>query len=118
MQIEISFIHMEHTPALDKLIREKSGKFSKWMQKVSKIKWTCYIKDKRHYAEVGIVGAGDELFAKASSGTLYRSIDLAVAKLERQLGKRKEKMKNKIHRHTKITATTQKKVSKRASKIG
>ena len=104
MQLEISFIHLDHTEALDQCIREKSEKLSKLMEGEGdvRLKWTCYVKEKQHCAEIHILGRKMDIFAKDSSPSLYKSIDQALLKVEKQLSKRKSKLKNKIHRRTKI----------------
>ena len=104
MRIETTFIHLEGTEALEGRIRERSGRLSKWVPDKAVVRWNCRAKGKDHHAEARITGLGDDLSAKASSDSLYKSIDLAVAKLEKQLERRKEKRKNKIHTATKITA--------------
>lgn len=98
MSVTISFIHMDHTPALDERIHEKSEKLFKLVNGTPKVKWTCYVKDLKHYAELNVFGAQVDYHATASSDSLYKTIDLAIEKIERQLVKQKEKRKNKLHR--------------------
>ena len=43
MNIQISFIHMEHTKSLDERIQEKSEKLLKLVDTEPSIKWTCYV---------------------------------------------------------------------------
>lgn len=98
MEITISFINLEHTPALDKRIREKSKKLDKYFEKNAHVKWSCYVKDNNHYAEVRVSGPNLDYHATAHTDSLYKTLDLTIDKLEKQLAKRKDKMKNKLHR--------------------
>jgi len=99
MKITISFKHLEHTPALDDRIKEKSERFRKYMNGKTELKWTCYVKSNVHYAECSMIGPHFEYFSCGSSDTLYKSLDLAIEKLEKQILKKKDKLKNKIHRN-------------------
>ena len=98
MKVTISFIHMEHTPALDERIHEKSSKFEKYFEGDGRIKWTCYVQDQKHYSEVHLYGPHGQWHATASADNLYKSLHLVVEKLEKQVDKTKSKFKNKIHR--------------------
>lgn len=101
MKITISFQHLEHTPSLDERIREKSEKMKKYFDGNLNIKWNCYVEDLNHFAEVTMFGPQFEYHAKAHSDSLYKTIDLCVEKLEKQVVKRKEKVKNRMHRKVK-----------------
>lgn len=85
MNVNITFRHMEHTPALDQLIRDKSEKFSKWFNPGSEVKWTCWIDGAQHYSEVWIHSGHKEIFAKAHADDLYKTVDLVVHKIQNQL---------------------------------
>lgn len=96
MKITTSFLHLEHTPALDEKIKETSAKLTKFF-KEGTIKWSCYVKNGEHFAEIYYHAPHAEYHAKAWSPNLYHSIDMAVEKIEKQAYKKKDKF-NKIHR--------------------
>jgi putative sigma-54 modulation protein len=98
MKVTISFQHLEHTPSLDERIKEKTTKLSKYMEGKTRAKWNCYVEDHEHYAEIDLVGPGCEFHATAKSENLYKSIDLVLHKLEKQIQKKNAKRKNKIPR--------------------
>lgn len=99
MKLTITFLHLEHTDALDERIREKSQKLKKYFQGGPHLKWTCYVKNGRHYAEITVHGGKKNNYhATAHSESLYKTIDRVVDKVEKQLHKQKEKKKDKIHR--------------------
>lgn len=97
MKITTSFLHLEHTPALDAKIFEASEKFEKFFHGQGTLKWSCYVKNGQHFAEVYFHAPNFEFHAKASSDNMYHSIDLAVEKIEKQMFKMKQKF-NKMHR--------------------
>ncbi len=100
MKITVSFLHLEHTPALDERIKEKSMKLKKYFQDRGTMKWSCYVKNGEHYAEVSFHAGNNEYHAKAWSDTMYHTIDLVMDKMEKQILKQKEKY-NKMHRENK-----------------
>lgn len=106
MKVTITFRHLDHTPSLDQRISEKSEKLKKYLGGRSHIKWGCYVKDGNHYAEVELLGPKFKYHATGKSDSLYKTIDLVVSKLEKQILKKKEKLtakKDKIqHKNLEI----------------
>ncbi len=98
MNLTISFKHLEHTPSLDQKIRSKSEKLEKYFDGKFSVKWTCYVKEKKHYAEIDVSGPRVAYHATADSDNLYKSLDKVIHKIERQLSKKKQIGKNHIHR--------------------
>ncbi|MGZ3787011.1 MAG: ribosome hibernation-promoting factor, HPF/YfiA family [Bacteriovorax sp.] len=97
MKITTSFLHLEHTPALDEKIKETSAKLEKFFQAKGTIKWSCYVKNGEHFAEIYFHAPHCDYHAKACSENLYQSIDMAAEKIEKQAFKKKDKY-NKIHK--------------------
>lgn len=98
MKITVSFQHLEHTPSLDERIQEKSQKLKKYMEGKIHAKWNCYVEDHQQFAEIELIGPKCSFHASAHADSLYKSIDLVVAKLEKQMEKKHAKMKNRLHR--------------------
>ncbi len=101
MKIISSFKHLEHTPALDEKINSKSQKLKKFFEGNFEVHWTCYVRDDgAHCADIKLVGPNFEYHAAAHSDQLYKTLDLAVSKIEKQVGKKKDKWKKRIsHKH-------------------
>jgi putative sigma-54 modulation protein len=99
MKLKISFKHLEHTPALDQRIREKSEKFEKYFQGNTTVQWFCWVQNDEHWAEIKVHGPKFEFFAKASADNMYKCFDLVVEKMERQIEKQKDLKRNKMHAH-------------------
>ncbi len=97
MDVKIVFKHLEHTESLDDLIKKKSEHFKKFLEGKINVNWVCSLTDGEHLAEVKIQGPNCLFFAKAHSDTMYKSIDLAIDKIEKQVIKQKDKWKNHIH---------------------
>ena len=98
MKIVSTFKHLEHTPALDQKIEEKSQKFKKYFDGNLEVFWTCSVReDGAHLAEIKLLGPKFEFHASAHSDSLYKTLDLAVSKIEKQLHKKKEIRRDKIH---------------------
>lgn len=85
MNVNITFRHMEHTPALDNIIREKSEKFAKWFGPGTTVNWTCWMDGNDHCSEVSIMSGSDKYFAKASADDLYKTFDLVINKIQNQM---------------------------------
>lgn len=98
MKVTISFRHLDHTDALDDRIHEKSEKLLKYLGGKTHIKWSCFVKQGQHWAEVDLSGPNYQYHATAHTDSLYKTIDVVMDKLERQLSKKKQKMKVRRHK--------------------
>ncbi len=85
MNLNITFRHMDHTPALDQVIRDKSEKFMKWFGAQTNIHWTCWTEGVDHCSEVTINSGAKKYFAKAHDDDLYKTFDLIIHKIQNQL---------------------------------
>jgi putative sigma-54 modulation protein len=99
MKLKISFKHLDHTPALDQRIKEKSEKFKKYFQGNTTIQWFCFVHQDKHWAEIKVHGPKFDFFAKACADNMYKSLDMVVDKMERQIEKKKDIKRNKLHSH-------------------
>jgi putative sigma-54 modulation protein len=97
MKLTISYKNVKHSEAVEDRIKEKTYKLEKYLGPDTVVKWTCYSKDHTHWAEILVFGQTFEYHAKAHHENLYKSFDLVTAKIYKQLSKKKELWKNKIH---------------------
>lgn len=97
MDIKITFKNIKHTPAIDSRIEKKSKRLEKFFDGRSSIQWTCYEEGDLHIAEITVEGPTFRFMAKASDRNLYHALDKTINKMEIQVKKQKEKMKNPIH---------------------
>lgn len=98
MKLKISFKHLEHTPALDERIKEKTEKLEKYFQGNISVEWVCWVAGEKHLAELKVHGPKFDFFAKASEGNMYKSLDCVIDKMERQIEKQKNVLRNKMHK--------------------
>lgn len=98
MRIKSSFKNLPHTESLDEKIYEKSSKLEKYFDGNFDVHWFCSVgEDGKHWSEVKFLGPQFEYFAKAYSDNLYKTFDLVIAKIEKQVVKKKEKWKGKTN---------------------
>lgn len=99
MKVSSSFKHLDHTPALDEKIQDKSNKLKKYFDGNFEVQWTCFVReDGEHCAGIKVIGPQFDYHAEAHSDNLYKSFDLVVNKIERQIQKKKSKWKNRINK--------------------
>jgi putative sigma-54 modulation protein len=98
MKLTISFQNMKHTPSLDERIEEKTQKLDRYFEGKYHAKWTCTVKDNSHHAEVELIGPRETYHASAKADNMYKTFDAVVAKLEKQIHKKHDRIRNKIHR--------------------
>lgn len=98
MKLTLFFKNIKHTPALDSRIEEKSQHFSKYFEGSFEVQWYCYAKTGTHVTNVCLIGSGYRCRASASADNLYKSFDLVLDKMMKQLQKRKEKVRDRIHK--------------------
>jgi putative sigma-54 modulation protein len=85
MNLKTTFRHMEHTPALDEMIKLKSEKFTKWFGEKTDVHWTCWVEALDHCAEVKIHAGHKDYFAKASAEDMYKTFDIVIQKIHKQV---------------------------------
>jgi putative sigma-54 modulation protein len=97
MKIKSSFRNFEHTPSLDEKINLKSKKLEKFFDGNVELHWTCSVPEGgKHWAEIKILGPNFEYHASAHSDTMYKSLDLVIQKVQKQVVKKKDKWRNHI----------------------
>lgn len=94
MKIHITGHHVEVTPALKAYTEEKFNKLERHFDKISSIEVIFAIEKLDQIAEATIKIAKSELHASSATEDMYASIDDLVDKLDRQLIKHKEKIRD------------------------
>ncbi len=93
MQIAITFRHMDTVESLRKYVEEKVGKVQKHTNRPIEASVVLSVEKHRHIAEISIVANRIVINSKEETGDMYSSIDLVVGKVEKQLRKYKERLK-------------------------
>lgn len=94
MQINLTGHQMVVTPALKAFTKEKFDKLEKHFDKITSIHVIFDVEKLRKIAEATVLVAKGELYASAESDDMYAAIDSLVDKLDRQLIKHKDKIRN------------------------
>ncbi|MEN9887526.1 MAG: Ribosome hibernation promoting factor [Pseudomonadota bacterium] len=102
MNLTISGHHLEVTPALRSYVTGKLDRISRHFDQVVDVKVLLSVekqkeKEKRQKAECNIHVKGSDLFAESAHEDLYAAVDELVDKLDRQVGKYKDKLQNHHH---------------------
>lgn len=104
MQINLTGHHIELTDSLHDYVNEKMGKLEKHFDKVSNTHVILSVENVRHKAEATVNMSGNNIFAESTENDMYSAIDSLVDKLDRQVKKHKEKLKNHLHHKPKAMA--------------
>jgi putative sigma-54 modulation protein len=94
MEINVTFRHLESTDALRDYAREKVSRIKKYLGSPAEAAVVLSLEKRRHQTEITLTADGITINAKEVTEDMYSSIDLAVDKLERQVKKHKEKIKD------------------------
>jgi putative sigma-54 modulation protein len=102
MNLTISGHHLEVTPALRNYVIAKLDRITRHFDQLVDIKVLLSVenqkeKDRRQRAECNIHVKGSDMFAESSHEDLYAAVDELVDKLDRQVGRHKEKIKDHQH---------------------
>jgi putative sigma-54 modulation protein len=105
MQMNITFRHVDPIDSLKAYAQEKVERVNKYLDRASEAHVVLSVEKHHHQADITIHSGPYMLRGKERSQDMYASIDLAMDKIERQLKKYKEKLKEKHgrdrvhHRH-------------------
>jgi putative sigma-54 modulation protein len=95
MQVNITFRNMFATDALRNHVQDKLGKVvDKYLDKVTEAHVTLSLERYLHHADVNLHAGHFHVRGKDKSEDMYASIDMAIDKIEIQLKKHKERLKN------------------------
>lgn len=95
MQINISGHHVEVTPALRDYVTNKFERLNRHYDQITHGHVVLTVEKNRQRADATVHVPEADLSASAESEDMYAAIDLLADKLDRQLIKHKEKVKNK-----------------------
>ena len=93
MEIIIHSRHLDATDAIKSYINKKASKLTKYSTKITKIQFTLKIEGTNNIVEAICSAARATLVAETKNSDMYAAIDLVIDKLEKQIIKQKEKLK-------------------------
>jgi putative sigma-54 modulation protein len=95
MQIAVTFKHMEVSQPVRSYVEEKLARVKKYIEEPIDAMVVLSVEKKiRHSAEVTLVAKGVTIKGSEETNDMYAAIDAVVDKIERQLKRYKEKLKN------------------------
>lgn len=92
MNLNLTGLHLEITPALRDYVQSKLERITNHFDQVIDIKVTLAVEKLAQRAEATIHVPGSDLHAECSNDDMYSAIDLLADKLDRQVLKFKEKI--------------------------
>lgn len=94
MNLSVTGRHVEVTDALKDYVEEKMAKLERHFDAVTDIHVILSVEKIRQQAEATIDLAGTKIHAEAENSDMYASIDALTDKLDRQVRKHKEKLRD------------------------
>lgn len=94
MHIDISGQHVEVTEALKEYVLGKMQKIERHFDHVTDAHVVLQVEKQRQIAEATVHVSGSKLFAQAVDENMYAAIDALVDKLDKQVRRHKEKIKD------------------------
>ena len=98
MQLNVSGHHVEVTYSLKSYVLKKVKRLERHFDSITNMEVTLSVEKERQKAESTIHISGGEIYAASEHKNLYAAIDKLADKLDRQLIKKKEKIKDYKHR--------------------
>jgi putative sigma-54 modulation protein len=93
LEIIIHGRHLDITEAIKNYVEKKASKLTKYSNRINKIQFTLKIEGQNHTAEAVCAFGGTTLVAEAANSDMYAAIDIGMDKLEKQLIRQREKVK-------------------------
>ncbi len=94
MQINITGHHVKVTSSLKDYVEKKFERLTRHFDHVINIHVILNVEKLIHRAEASLQVSGNKIFADASNESMYAAVDSLVDKLDRQIVKHKEKLKD------------------------
>ena len=94
MQLEMSFKNLEADERIKNFISEKSEKLGKFFNGKIHVRWSITYEHGKNVAHLHVVGNHLDFFSDGESENLFTAVEQVLQKLETQLKKKKEKVKD------------------------
>ena len=94
MNVSVTGHHIDVTPALRDYASSKLSKLERHFDHVTEIHVVLSVEKMRQRAEATVHLAGNQLFADAVDEDMYAALDQLLDKLDRQVLKHKEKLRD------------------------
>ena len=93
MNLTVSYRHLESSPALEEKITNKVKHLEKHLHDDFNVTWVCSVSGHVHSSDVNITSKTGNFHAKAEDSNMYKTLDVCMTKIEKQIAKKSEKIK-------------------------
>lgn len=104
MRINITGHHLKVTDALRNHVEKKFKRLTRHFEQVINVHVVLTVEKLTHKAEASLQVSGSKIFANSYNEGMYAAVDSLVDKLDRQIVKHKEKLKDhhqsEVRHHT------------------
>ena len=94
MQISVTFKNIDPSDHLKSYVQNKLNKLDKLLDNPAEANVVLSVEKIRHIAEIKITGDRLSINCREKTSDMYSSIDMALDKLEKQIKKNKQKIRN------------------------
>lgn len=95
MNLHMTGHHLEITPSMRDYVSSKMTRINRHFDHVIDVNMILTVEKLRQKIEANVHLSGKDIFVESEDADMYAAIDLLVDKLDRQIVKHKEKIKNK-----------------------
>jgi putative sigma-54 modulation protein len=95
MQTSVTFKNLDPSDHLKSYVTEKLNRFDKLLDNPAEAGVVLIVEKHRHMAEVNITGDRISINGKEETGDMYSAIDMVLDKLEKQLKRSKQKIRER-----------------------
>jgi len=95
MQTSVTFKNLDSSETLRDYVADKLNRFDKYLYNPAEANVVLSVEKFRHIAEINIVGDRLNIVGKEETEDMYSAIDMVLDKIEIQIKKNKQKIRNK-----------------------
>ena len=95
MQTSVTFKNLDPSEHLKSYVTEKLNRFDKLLDNPAEAGVVLVVEKHRHIAEVNLTGDRMSINGKEETGDMYSAIDMVLDKLEKQLKRSKQKIRER-----------------------
>ena len=95
MQTSVTFKNLDSSDTLKSYVQEKLDRFDRLMDNPAEANVVLSVEKFRHMAEINIIGDRLTINGKEETIDMYSAIDMVLDKLEKQIKKSKEKIRER-----------------------
>jgi putative sigma-54 modulation protein len=95
MQTSVTFKNLDPSEHLKAFVSDKLDRFDKFLENPAEANVVLAVEKFRHIAEINIAGDKLNIIGKEETNDMYSAIDMVLDKLEKQIKKNKQKIRER-----------------------